>query len=1278
MALAPRAINHAVLVLCLFAWLPAFGIHKDNPGSSQNGETTPIPNCPAPANTPNFAVLDGSANCGFQQGNNSVVTLVDANRTFSLTITPALWTFENFSQAKTIFNVQLTNLTPPNQNITLSLQSLVIGTAMNDAAYVICDSSGELQNVNGVNYCTTSGFFSNGINEAVEPTPITAADYMTTRWDFYQLSAPPGSTSGTLSLVADCVPQEFAQYYTDSQGNAACLNSLSFGNTQFLAIVLASNSQNPITAGTLQLESAPPAGNDTVQTATPIPASADGFTDFINTSNTNPQEVLSGSGAGGMIPANGQGDPVPPCSNSNSQSVFRSVWYTFTPTNSSLVRISTDGSRFDTLLSVFPGNPQNKAIACNDDSTLAGPYTLESSDVSFTSVAGQQYYIMVSEFPPDVGTLNHVQTAIPLSNDATLRFKLTQGHPVPFVDIVQPVSVLPGTRVPSLTIQGAGFADGATVNLNGSTLTPSSVFPNEIIVNNVTVPNNNSTVPVSVVNPNTSPQVSSSNLTYLPLTNATSSVILNNSENHDQEQFFAPLVADFTNTGKLDLAFVDESSNVVVVLGNGNGTFQVPVSYPVGSDPFSLAIGDFNGDGKPDLVVANLSDGTIQVLLGNGDGTFDVQPPLTNYSNPGVSFIAVGDFNGDGWLDLAVLNSTQLSVLLGNGDGTFTAGNTYAESANLNYAIAGDFNADGKLDLALLTSASNVLVLLGNGDGSFQSPIVTQTGPTPIYATAGDFNGDGRLDLAVANTANSGGGSVSVLLGNNTGGFSRTDYQLGSATSVVTGDLNGDGRPDLLVSTGIGQLDLLLGNGDGTFQNAIPFNDPNAPLYAVLGDFNNDGRLDAIASGGIEFDVFLQQTPKVSLSPSSLTFPDQAVATTSPAKNVQLTNTGSAPLNITSISASGDYAQTNNCVNPINPGSACTIKVTLSPTNIGSLSGAITLVDDASIAPQIVGLSGKGVQAVGFSPHIMTFGTVAVGSTSMPQTETLTNREPTTLNFSFVASGSYAAVGSGSSPCGTSLPAGAKCTMSVTFSPKANGNIDGTVTVSDHTAIRQQLIELSGIGTGGGKAPLTFNPMTLNFTSQAFNTTSAPQPVTVTNTSTMSLTISSIVASGNFKVSGSGTKPCQAGTVLGANASCTLNVTFAPTQTGTITGGVAISDNASVGQQVLDVTGAGVLPVTFNAYQFRFVTQDVGTTSLPQTVTMTNNLGKNLNNVNISVSADFGVTNNLCPTTLPAHGQCTFDVIFTPSQVGSIIGAVTVGDSAISNPQIIGLTGTGQ
>jgi len=174
------------------------------------------------------------------------------------------------------------------------------------------------------------------------------------------------------------------------------------------------------------------------------------------------------------------------------------------------------------------------------------------------------------------------------------------------------------------------------------------------------------------------------------------------------------------------------------------------------------------------------------------------------------------------------------------------------------------------------------------------------------------------------------------------------------------------------------------------------------------------------------------------------------------------------------------------------------------------------------------------------------------------------------------------------------------------------------------------------------------------------------------------LTISGIVASGNFNASGSGTKPCKAGTILGANATCTLNVSFSPTQTGTITGGVAISDNAGEGQQVLDVTGAGVLPVTFNARLFSFATQNVGTTSTPQTVTMTNNLGKNLNNVNISVSADFGLTNNLCPATLPAHSQCTFELTFTPSQVGSIVGAVTVGDSAISNPQVIGLNGTGQ
>src|SRR5437867_4133779 len=225
---------------------------------------------------------------------------------------------------------------------------------------------------------------------------------------------------------------------------------------------------------------------------------------------------------------------------------------------------------------------------------------------------------------------------------------------------------------------------------------------------------------------------------------------------------------DFNGDGVPDLVVAVGAAGVSVLLGNGDGTFQPPLTFGAGSgasaSDSSVAVGDFNADGRLDLAVANSDSNNVSVLLGNGDGTF--QAPLTFGAGSGASSVAVSDFNGDGKLDLVVtVGSAGVSVLLGNGDGTFQAAVNYATGSSP-YAVAvGDFNADGKVDLAIANGdAADVSVLLGNGDGTFQTTALTfSTGTWPSSVAVGDFNADGRLDLAVANF---GAASVSVLLGN--------------------------------------------------------------------------------------------------------------------------------------------------------------------------------------------------------------------------------------------------------------------------------------------------------------------------------------------------------------------------------------------------------------------------------------------------------------------------------------------------------------------------------
>src|SRR6266568_62221 len=235
-------------------------------------------------------------------------------------------------------------------------------------------------------------------------------------------------------------------------------------------------------------------------------------------------------------------------------------------------------------------------------------------------------------------------------------------------------------------------------------------------------------------------------------------------------------VGDFNGDGKPDLVVSSVGNNTVsVLLGKGDGTFLPPLVTPVGPNPWYFAVGDFNGDGKLDLAVDDYGcpldcnsspSNTVTVLLGNGDGTFLPAPSLTVGNGP--AGVVVGDFNGDGKPDLAVanLNENTLSVLLGNGDGTFQAPHTFADPGMTHpYFVAiGDFNRDGKQDLVVTNHLfATVSVLLGNGDGTFQAAQDFAVDNDPVYVTVNDFNGDAAPDLAVANLHAI---AISVLLGN--------------------------------------------------------------------------------------------------------------------------------------------------------------------------------------------------------------------------------------------------------------------------------------------------------------------------------------------------------------------------------------------------------------------------------------------------------------------------------------------------------------------------------
>ena len=334
------------------------------------------------------------------------------------------------------------------------------------------------------------------------------------------------------------------------------------------------------------------------------------------------------------------------------------------------------------------------------------------------------------------------------------------------------------------------------------------------------------------------------------------------STGYDSLPFFV-IARDFNNDNHLDLAIANYgTSNIGILFGNDNRTFsnQVIFSTSSGSHPSSIAAGYFNDDMFLDIAVALSRTNEIGVLLNNGNGTFSDQS-IYSLENASPYAINVADLNEDKHVDLFIANRgiNNTGVFLGYGNGSFVLSKMYSSGSVSSISIAvDDLNKDNRADAIVLSNDTGAIdILLGVYEG-FSNQTRYSAGSSPLSVAVGDFNNDTRLDIVVANwRSNSGGFDVSVLLGYGNGSFqNQTTYSAGSGPrSVAVGDFNNDTRLDIVVANLDDDVSVLLGYGDGTFQNQTTYSAGSGPYSVAVGDFNNDTRLDIVVANWRSNDV---------------------------------------------------------------------------------------------------------------------------------------------------------------------------------------------------------------------------------------------------------------------------------------------------------------------------------------------------------------------------------------------------------------------------------------
>ena len=544
---------------------------------------------------------------------------------------------------------------------------------------------------------------------------------------------------------------------------------------------------------------------------------------------------------------------------------------------------------------------------------------------------------------------------------------------------------------------------------------------------------------------------------------------------------------------------------------------------------------------------------------------------------------------------------------------------TLTAPANPVAVVVGDINKDGKMDMVVADDANNsVSIFLGNGDGTFQTRSDIAVVGFPIDAVLADVNNDGNLDIILVDQYMS---QVSVLLGNGDGTFkTHVDYATGKNPQVVAvGDFNGDGKLDLaVVNFNDNTVSILLGNGDGTFQPHVDYATGNHPQGVAVGDFNGDGKLDLAVANNAD------NTVSILLGNGDGTFG---------------THTDFATANVPNWVTVADFNGDG--------------KLDIAAATSSSLVSILLGNGD--------GTFGKHTDfATGNFPY-----QVAVGDFNGDGKLDLA-----TPNFN---DGTISVLlGNGNGTFGTQAIFAAGTNAVSAYPGDFNGSGKLALAVANEAA-GSVSVELQTVP----QTPPTLSPTSLTFAQQEPGTSSAPKTLTLTNKSTSTLTINSITIGGVAASSYSQTNTC--GTSVAGNGTCTISVTFTPTQSSaSLNAQVTILDSA--GTQLVTLTGSAKALISLSAIKMAFPTTPVGQTSTAKVATVTNQSGINISITSLSVTGNFVsdfVMTTTCGSTLAPFGTCTITVSFAPQASGGKSATVIMRSSAFDNFRGISLSGTG-